>query len=124
MANQIQPPRIQNPIGILRQGPMQASPMGRHLQQQGGGLGADVFATLPFNKLLQDIVTSTQGVEQASGFVLIQLGPLNVTIGTGNPNGVVLGSPPDLYLNTSGGAGTTLYYKSAGIDTTANWVGA
>lgn len=44
-------------------------------------------------------------------------------VGTGNPNGVVTASPPALYLNRAGGAGTTLYVKEAGVATNLNWVG-
>lgn len=46
-----------------------------------------------------------------------------INTGNGNPNGVVTGSPGDLYLNTAGGAGTTLYVKESGTATTAGWVG-
>lgn len=44
-------------------------------------------------------------------------------IGSGSPNGVVTGSPPDIYLNTAGGAGTTLYVKESGSGTNTGWVG-
>jgi len=43
--------------------------------------------------------------------------------GTGDPNGVVTGSPGDLWSRTDGGAGTTLYVKESGVATTAGWVG-
>ena len=43
--------------------------------------------------------------------------------GTGSPNGAVTGSPGDLYLNKSGGAGTTLYVKESGTGTNTGWVG-
>jgi hypothetical protein len=43
--------------------------------------------------------------------------------GTGDPNGVVLGSPGDLYSRTDGGAGTTLYVKESGSATNTGWVG-
>ena len=43
--------------------------------------------------------------------------------GTGGPNGAVTGSPGDLYLNKSGGAGTTLYVKESGTGTNTGWVG-
>jgi hypothetical protein len=42
--------------------------------------------------------------------------------GVGSPNGVVVGSPGDMYLNTSGGAGTTLYIKESGSATNTGWV--
>lgn len=48
---------------------------------------------------------------------------VQIATGAGNPNGVVTGNPGDLYLNTGGGAGTTLYVKQSGVGTTAGWVG-
>lgn len=44
-------------------------------------------------------------------------------LGTGSPAGVVTASPPAIYLNRSGGAGTTLYVKESGVNTTGGWVG-
>jgi hypothetical protein len=44
------------------------------------------------------------------------------TSGAGSPNGVVTGSPGDLYTNTSGGANTTLYVKESGAATNTGWV--
>jgi len=46
-----------------------------------------------------------------------------IQTGTGSPNGAVTGSPGDLYLNKSGGAGTTLYVKESGTATNTGWVG-
>jgi hypothetical protein len=46
-----------------------------------------------------------------------------VRASTGSPNGVVTGNPGDLYLNKSGGAGTTLYVKESGSGTNTGWVG-
>ena len=43
--------------------------------------------------------------------------------GVGSPNGAIVGSPGDVYLNTSGGAGTTLYVKESGAATNTGWVG-
>jgi hypothetical protein len=45
-----------------------------------------------------------------------------VTAGAGSPEGVVTASPGSLYLNASGGAGTTLYVKESGGGNTG-WVG-
>jgi hypothetical protein len=42
--------------------------------------------------------------------------------GTGSPNAVVTASPGSLYLNLSGGAGTTLYVKESGVGTNTGWV--
>jgi hypothetical protein len=43
--------------------------------------------------------------------------------GSGSPNGVVTANPGSLYLNTSGGSGTTLYVKESGSGTNTGWVG-
>lgn len=43
--------------------------------------------------------------------------------GAGNPNGVVVGSPPMLYGNTQGGTGTTFWVKESGTGTNTGWVG-
>jgi hypothetical protein len=59
-------------------------------------------------------------------FLLSLMTPLQglpVFQGTGNPNGAVTASPPAIYLNRAGGAGTTLYVKEAGVNTNLNWVG-
>ena len=34
-----------------------------------------------------------------------------IKVGSGDPNSKVTASPPSIYLNVSGGAGTTLYVK-------------
>ena len=39
-------------------------------------------------------------------------------VGSGSPNGSVAAPPGSIYLNTAGGAGTTLYYKSSGTGNT------
>lgn len=46
-----------------------------------------------------------------------------ILVGVGAPGAVVMGSPPDIYLNKSAGAGTTLYVKESGANTTGGWVG-
>lgn len=50
-------------------------------------------------------------------------GPLTSLIqtGAGSPEGVVTADPGVLYLNTSGGASTTLYVKESGVGNTG-WV--
>lgn len=53
-------------------------------------------------------------VELASG------GP-TVTTGAGSPETVVTAPPGSVYLNTSGGAGTTLYIKESGTAATG-WI--
>lgn len=70
-----------------------------------------------------DALNGTQG-KVVAGVNQITLGiGVNVSAGTGSPNGVVTGSPPDLYLNFSGGAGTTLYVKESGAATDTGWAG-
>lgn len=46
-----------------------------------------------------------------------------ITSGTGSPNGVVTSSPGSLYLNKTGGSGTTLYVKESGSNTNTGWIG-
>lgn len=52
-------------------------------------------------------------------------GTLSATIsaGSGSPEGVITANPGSLYLNLSGGAGTTLYVKQSGTGTNTGWVG-
>jgi hypothetical protein len=42
--------------------------------------------------------------------------------GTGDPNGVVVGSPGDSYFNKNGGANATLWVKESGVGTDTGWV--
>ena len=42
--------------------------------------------------------------------------------GVGNPNSAETGSPGDVYLNLSGGAGATLWIKESGVKTDTGWV--
>lgn len=49
-------------------------------------------------------------------------GTHKILVGTGSPEGVVGAIPGSLYMNTSGGAGTTLYVKQSGNAMTG-WVG-
>lgn len=41
--------------------------------------------------------------------------------GVGTPNGFVVGNPGDLYTDTAGGVGATLWVKSTGVDTNTGW---
>jgi hypothetical protein len=43
--------------------------------------------------------------------------------GIGTPNGVITGSIGSIFINTAGGAGTTLYVKESGTNTNTGWVG-
>lgn len=78
---------------------------------------------LSFLQGLANALNGTQGVV-ATGVNQIQLGiGTFVSAGTGSPNGVVSGSPGDIYLNLSGGAGTTLFVKESGAATNTGWQG-
>ncbi|HLJ49700.1 MAG TPA: hypothetical protein VKU01_26990 [Bryobacteraceae bacterium] len=48
--------------------------------------------------------------------------PCAVYAGAGNPNGFQLGKPCDIYLNTNGGAATTLWVKESGTATNTGWI--
>ena len=56
--------------------------------------------------------------------------PTNLTTGTlwssdaVNPNGTIVGSPGDLFSDTAGGAGATLWVKESGVATNTGWVAA
>lgn len=87
--------------------------------------GAPAVGTggLRFLQGITDALNGTSG-KVATGVAQIALGiGINVSAGSGSPNGVVLGKPGDLYLNTAGGAGTTLYVKESGSNTKTGWVG-
>lgn len=74
---------------------------------------------------LQKITDALNGTSSkvATGVAQITLGiGINISAGTGSPNGVVTGNPGDLYLNLSGGASQTLWVKESGSATTAGWV--
>lgn len=104
MALEIQAPQLQIPIAHTAK-------------------GEKVLAEFAFNQMLEQIVQATQGFDDGTGLITITLGPIILFYGSGDPNGVVVGSPPNLYLNASGGAGTTLYVKESGAATDTGWVG-
>lgn len=58
----------------------------------------------------------------APGVSQVTLGNgMNISSGAGSPNGVVAGDPGDLYTNTNGGVGSTLYVKESGAGTNTGW---
>lgn len=74
-------------------------------------------------RFLQGIVNALNGTN-VSGVSTVTLGTgTKISSGTGSPNGVVSGSPGDLYTNLAGGAGTTLFVKESGLGTTGGWTG-
>lgn len=46
-----------------------------------------------------------------------------INYGSGSPEGVFFGDPGHIYINTDGGAGTTLYIKESGLVSVTGWVG-
>lgn len=73
--------------------------------------------------MLEEVVNALNGLKDENDFLYTIIAGVRITIGSGAPGGVVSGSPPDVYLNTAGGAGTTLYIKESGVGTAAGWVG-
>jgi len=57
-----------------------------------------------------------------SGAVSAAVSPLPLQ-GIGSPVGVVVAAIGQLYINLSGGSGTTLYVKESGNGTSSGWVG-
>ena len=74
------------------------------------------------NVLAFEVVRSTGAAWARELHIGSAAGP-RVLTGVGTPEGSVVGSPGDLYLNTSGGANTTLYVKESGAATNTGWVG-
>jgi len=72
---------------------------------------------------LTKIVNAINGTTTARGVAQILLGNgVTISQGSGSPNGMVTGSPGDLYLNKSGGASNTLFVKESGLNTNTGWV--
>lgn len=71
-----------------------------------GGNGFTGGGNLSFQANTIDFILSSGSVSVST--------LMNIIVGSGNPEGVVNGSPGRLYLNTAGGAGTTLYIKESG----------
>jgi hypothetical protein len=71
------------------------------------------------------IFSSTRGYFESGVRFSTSSGTLDdygIYIGSGSPEGVVAAGPGSLYLNKSGGAGTSLYVKQSGSGNTG-WVG-
>ena len=99
------------------------------------GLPGGTFSTAVVNSELSAKVAYSDAVSPALGATQVQaaLDALKSKIGknvagavwssaAGSPEGVVVGSSGDLYTNTTGGAGTTLYVKESGVSTNTGWV--
>jgi hypothetical protein len=48
---------------------------------------------------------------------------VKISAGTGTPNASIVGNPGDLFLDSAGGAGNTLWVKESGTATNTGWVG-
>jgi hypothetical protein len=95
------------------------------LLEQAGDPAAGVLTGKLYSKSAGGI---TQLFYETDAGVVYQLTPPQGsgaawTAGNGSPEGVVVGSPGDLYSDTSGGAGTTLYVKESGVATNTGWIG-
>jgi hypothetical protein len=76
---------------------------------------------LAFLQKITDALNGTSGVAGA-GVAQVTLGiGINLNAGSGSPNGVVSGSPGDLYFNLAGGAVSTLWVKESGVSTNTGW---
>ena len=71
--------------------------------------------------LMQGMADATMGVQSGS-FLSFHFGGARISIGNGSPEGVVVGSPGDLYFRKNGGASTCLYVKESGTTTNTGWV--
>lgn len=76
------------------------------------------------NALASYLGTNASGdIVAHAGSKAINLNGTRIIVGTGSPNATITGSPGDLYINSSGGAATTLYVKESGAGTNTGWVG-
>lgn len=90
--------------------------------QKSPWVGQDGRLTPEALNFVQSIINVLNG--QADGnYTVYDFRLFKITVGAGTPNGNVVGSPPDIYLNTSGGASTTMYLKESGTDTNTGWAG-
>lgn len=46
---------------------------------------------------------------------------VKISFGSGVPNGMKVGSPPDIYLDINGGANLTIWIKESGVATNSGW---
>lgn len=85
----------------------------------GSGSFAGLFLNFA-NNSVSKLSVDSQGNITAAGFLKTNNAVIHA--GAGVPNGSVPGSPGDIWLNTNGGAGTTLWVKESGSGTTSGWV--
>ena len=89
---------------------VQVSPLG----------GASVDNLAEMQKTLWDM--QLQPPQSAPFGAVVSVGGALIQSGFGSPNSVLVGNPGDLYLNKSGGAGTSVYVKETGAGTNTGWV--
>ena len=71
--------------------------------------------------LIQALVDSLNGLKDDNDFLYTIILGIRITVGTGSPENVVTGSRPDIFLRTDGAAGSTVYAKSSGTETSTGW---
>lgn len=72
---------------------------------------------------LNGVFGAVQSAEVGTALKVSMANGLNIYVGSGSPNGQITDKPPAIYLNSAGGAGTTLYVKESGANTNTGWVG-
>ena len=70
----------------------------------------------------QEVLEVQAGNVKISAGYSYLIGNVRICTGSGSPNGLISAPPGSIYLNTSGGSGTTLYVKESGSGSTG-WVG-
>lgn len=87
------------------------------------GVNAASFLGASFSSFTDSGTNTTYLSNSNGGVVQMKLTGCVFNTGSGSPNGHVIGSPCDIYLNTSGGSGTTLYVKESASGMNTGWVG-
>lgn len=88
--------------------------------QKSPWVGRDGRLTPEALNFVQSIINVLSGQEDGA-YTVYDFRLFKITVGSTAPGGNVTGSPPDIYLRTSGGVGSTIYYKASGTGTTAGW---
>ena len=86
-------------------------------------VGQDGVLTNENFALIQAVVDSLNGLKDENDYLFTVILGIRITVGSGAPENVVVGSPPDLYLRTTGGASTSFYVKESGSETNTGWIG-
>lgn len=75
-----------------------------------------------YARIIKYVLNTTQAAFKFIVPIKIQNTDCGIYAGAGAPEGVVTANPGSLYLNTSGGASTSLYVKQSGVSNTG-WIG-